>query len=247
MKDDKHVEYKRIVEGARVAVLMVHGILSTPNHFRDLIPLIPKNYSVYAMVTDGHCGTVRDFSRSSLASWEKSVEDAVSELLKTHDEIYMVGYSLGTLLSIDQAINNPRVTRLFCIAVPIKVRFRMRMIPMALKIYSKQIKDDDIITLSLRESYGTTDSKNVFEYLGWIPRFLDLFKKIAEVRKNLYKLETPCIAIQSIRDELVSPRSIDILKRESRMRVESLENSTHFYYEPLDMDYLKKEFIDFLK
>ena len=243
---NKHVEYKRIIDGASVAVLMVHGILSTPNHFRELIPLVPENYSVFAMVTDGHCGSVKDFSRSSLESWEKSVQDAVDELLKTHEEIYMVGYSLGTLLSIGQAIKNPKIKGLFLIAVPIKVGFRLRMIPMAMKIYTKKIKDDDIITLALRESYGTTDSKNIFEYLGWIPRFLDLFKKIAQTRKDLDKLKTKTVAFQSMRDELVSPRSIDILKRESDMRVEVLDDSTHFYYAPNELERLKQEFIKFL-
>ena len=201
-------------------MLLVHGILSTPNHFRELIPLIPKEYSVYAMVTDGHCGTVKDFSRSSLKSWEKSVNDAVEELLKTHDEIYMVGYSLGTLLSIDEAIKNPRITKLFCIAVPIKVKFRLRMIGIACKIYFKLIKEDDKYTLACSESYGTTDSKNILEYIGWVPRFIDLFVKIKRVRENLYNLETPCVAFQSICDELVSPKSIEILKKDEEQNDE---------------------------
>ena len=242
---NKHAEYKRIVEGSRVAVVLVHGILSTPNHFRELIPLIPQDYSVYAMVTDGHCGTVKDFSHSSLESWERSVKQTVDELLKTHEEVYMVGYSLGTLLSIDEAINNPRITKLFCIAVPIKVKFRLRMIGIAAKIYFKTIKDD-MYALACNESYGITDSKNIFLYLGWVPRFIDLFKKIKRVRNNLDKLETPCVAFQSICDELVSPKSIEILKKESKMRVESLDKSTHFYYSPENMEYLKKEFIEFL-
>jgi carboxylesterase len=243
---NKHVEYRRIVDGASVAVLMVHGILSTPNHFRELIPLVPKDYSVLAMVTDGHCGSVKDFSHSSLESWEISVQNAVDELLETHDEIYMVGYSLGTLLSIGEAIKNPKIKGLFLIAVPIKVRVRLRMIPMVYKIYTKRIKDDDEVTLALRESYGTTDSKNIFEYLGWIPRFLDLFKKISQTRKDVYKLETKCIAFQSMRDELVSPKSVGILKKESKMQVEVLDDSTHFYYAPSELDRLKQEFIKFL-
>lgn len=243
---NKHVEYKRIVDGARVAVLCIHGILGTPNHFRDLISLIPKEYSVYAMVTAGHCAGVRDFSKSSLKMWEESVQKAIDELLLTHEEIYIVGHSMGTLFAIDQALMEPRVTRLFCLSIPIKVGFRLRMIPMALKIYTKKIKDDDIITLALRECYGCVDSKNIFLYLGWIPRYLDLFKKIRETRKKLDKLETPCTAYQSMLDELVSPKSIKILKRESKIRVEILDKSTHFYYEPTELDFLKREFIKFL-
>lgn len=242
----KHVEYKRMVDGARVAVLLVHGILSTPNHFRELIPLIPDNYSVWAMVTDGHCRKVRDFSRSSMKGWERSVENAVEELLQAHDEVYMVGHSMGTLMSIRQAIKNPKVTRLFCIAVPIKVRVRVRMIGMALKVYFDKIDNDDLKLVGLKESYGIDESDKVFRYLGWIPRFLDLFKMIAETRKSLGELKTPCTAYQSALDELVSPKSVKILRNESQMHVVELKNSTHFYYEPLEMDILKQEFIIFL-
>ena len=243
---NRHVEYKRIVDGADVAVLFIHGILGTPNHFRDLIHLVPSDYSVYAMVTAGHCGTVSDFSKSSLEKWEQSVQKAIDELLETHNEIYLVGHSMGTLFSIEQAMKEPRIKKIFCISIPIKVLFRARMIPMALKVYKNRIKENEVYALALKECYGCTDTKNILKYLGWIPRFFDLFKLIKRVRKNLPKLVTPCVAYQSIPDELVSPKSINILKKESNIRVEVLEKSTHMYYEAKEMEYLQKEFVSFL-
>ena len=245
--DNKHVEYKRIVDGANKAVLLIHGILSTPNHFRELIPLIPENYSVYAMITAGHCGSVSDFSHSSLEKWEVSVQKALDELLKTHKEIYIVGYSMGNLFAIEQAIKEPKVKKLFCIAIPIKVRVRVRMVDIALRVYFNKYREKDMAARGCKESYGVTDSKNIFKYLGWIPRFFDLFKLIKRVRKNLNKLQTPCVAFQSMKDELVSPKSIKILKSESNMRVEKLDKSTHFYYEPNNLEVLKKEFKQFLE
>ena len=41
-----HQEYRRIVPGADMAVLMIHGIVGTPHHFDNLLPLIPENWSV---------------------------------------------------------------------------------------------------------------------------------------------------------------------------------------------------------
>lgn len=243
---NKHVEYKKIVDGADRAVLFIHGILGTPNHFRDFISLVPENYSVYAMVTAGHCSTVSDFSHSSLKLWEESVQSAVDELLSTHKEIYIVGHSMGTLFAIEQAIKEPRIRGVFCLSIPIKVRMRARMIPLALKIYRNKIKDDDVVALALRENYGCSAEKNMLKYLGWIPRFLNLFKLIRRVRKNLYKLETPCWAYQSIPDELVSPRSIKILKRESNIRTVALHYSTHFYYEKRELEALKIRFQAFI-
>ncbi len=244
---NKHVEYKRIVEGADKAVLLIHGILSTPNHFRDLIPIIPDNYSIYAMVTAGHCGTVSDFAKSSLEKWEESVQNAVYELLKTHKEIYIVGYSMGNLFAIEQAIKEPKIKKLFCIAVPIKVKVRIRIVGISLSVYRNTFRKKDIVSPCCKESYGVQDSKNIFEYLLWTPRFLDLFKLIKRVRKKLNQLQTPSVAFQSIKDELVAPSSVKILKSKTNMRVEKLEKSTHFYYDPNDLEYLKKEFAEFLK
>ncbi len=242
----KHVEYKRIVEGSSIAVLCVHGIMGTPNHFRDLIPLIPNEFSIYNMVIEGHCSSVSDFSHASMEKWEKCVEKAVNELLENHDEIYVLAHSMGTLLTMEQAIKNPKITRLFYLSVPIKVGVKANLFSTAARVYFKKVRPCDKYAIAGRECYGIKDSKNIFLYLGWVPRFLELFKKIDYTRDNLYNLKTPCIAFQSALDEMVSPKSIKILKNESNIRVETLEKSRHFYYDPDDMEFIKSEFVKFL-
>lgn len=247
MSENKHAEHKRIVKGARVAVLLVHGIIGTPNHFRDLVPLIPEQYSVYNILLDGHGATVSDFSHASMKKWEANVQSAVDELLAEHEEIYVVAHSMGTLLTMEQAIKNPRLTKLFYLSIPIKVGLKWRMIDTAMKIYFKRVKPTDKYALAGKECYGILkDSPNPFKYLGWIPRYIDLFKKIDYARANLGKLKTPCVAFQSRLDEMVSPKSIDILKNESGIDVRTLENSAHFYYDEDDMALIKDEFIKFL-
>ena len=245
--ENKHVEYRRIVKGARVAVLCVHGIMGTPNHFRDLVPLIPDDFSVLNIVIEGHCGSVSDFSHASMRKWENCVERAVNELLETHEEIYVLAHSMGTLLTMEQAMKEPRITRLFYLSVPIKVGLKPRFLDTAAKVYFNRVRPCDKYALAGVECYGITDSKNIFKYLGWAPRFIDLFKKISQVRKRLLELQTPCTAYQSALDEMVSPKSIEILKRESSIKVVTLEGSGHFYYSPEDMEFLKLEFTEFLK
>ena len=245
--ENKHVEYRRIVKGARVAVLCVHGIMGTPNHFRDLVPLIPDDFSVLNIVIEGHCGSVSDFSHASMRKWENCVERAVNELLETHEEIYVLAHSMGTLLTMEHAMKEPRITRLFYLSVPIKVGLKPRFLDTAAKVYFKRVRPCDKYALAGVECYGITDSKNIFKYLGWAPRFIDLFKKISRVRKRLLELKTPCTAYQSALDEMVSPKSIEILKRESSIKVVTLEGSGHFYYSPEDMEFLKQEFTEFLK
>ena len=69
----KHREYKRIVPEAEKAVLFIHGIISTPNHFKDFVELVPCNISVFNLLLDGHGKAVNDFARSSMKKWERSI------------------------------------------------------------------------------------------------------------------------------------------------------------------------------
>ena len=86
----EHKENKRIIKGASSAVLFIHGIIGTPNHFDRFIPLIPGDVSVHNILLDGHGNSVTDFSHTSMKKWESQVTDAVAELSKTHEKIYIV-------------------------------------------------------------------------------------------------------------------------------------------------------------
>ena len=62
-----HSPYTHIGTGPN-AVLMIHGIAGSPGHFRDFVPVIPPEFSVYNILLDGHSGKVENFSRSSMES-----------------------------------------------------------------------------------------------------------------------------------------------------------------------------------
>ncbi len=99
----EHKEYKRIIAGASSAVLFIHGIVGTPNHFDHFIPLVPEDVSTHNMLLDGHGKGVTDFSHASMKKWESQVAEAVEKLAETHERIYIVAHSMGSLsLSIGQ-------------------------------------------------------------------------------------------------------------------------------------------------
>ena len=94
----KHDEVVRIIPGAGTAVLLIHGICGTPKHFVGGIPLmewIPSDWSIYNLLLPGHGGTVEDFAKSSLKQWRCSVRRAFCALAKTHEQVYIVGHSMG--------------------------------------------------------------------------------------------------------------------------------------------------------
>ena len=130
-----HSEYIRLVDGADVAVLFIHGIIGTPRHFDDLIPLVPKNISIYNMLLDGHGKGVSDFSHTSMKKWEVQVSRAVDSLLSTHKKLFIVAHSMGTLLAIEQATRRAEISGLFLLAVPIKLFIKPRMLINVTKVF----------------------------------------------------------------------------------------------------------------
>ena len=243
----EHKEYKRINPCARAAVLFVHGIVGTPNHFADFVSLVPENVSVYNVLLDGHGGSVRDFSRTSMQKWEKQVRDAVDELTLSHTEVYIVAHSMGTLFAIDRAIENEAVKGLFLLAVPLVISPKLRMVSNLCKVYFDKIKPDDVVALAAKRCYGIAQDKNPFHYVGWLPRYLELFAKAKETRRKIQLLQTPCVIYQSAKDELVSHKSAQLLAKNERISVVELSNSGHYYYTPDDLAFLLRAFENFIK
>ncbi len=241
-----HKEFRRIVAEAKTAVLFIHGIAGTPNHFNAFVELVPRDISILNLLLDGHGAGVKDFSHTSMKKWENQIEAAVRELSQTHKEIYIVAHSMGTLFAIEQAIKNEKIKKLFLLAVPLKICVRYKLFSNSLKVYFDKIKPDDPMATAAKNCYGIEQDKNLFSYLGWIPRYLELFKKIRYIRKSLALLNKGCTAYQSSFDEMVSSKSITYLKQNSRISVVELSSSSHYYYDEADFDFLLSDFVNFI-
>ena len=239
-------EFHRVVPAADTAVLFIHGIVGTPRHFDDLIPLLPDTVSVHNLLLAGHGGNARDFARASMTAWEQQVEAAIAALAKTHPHIYLVAHSMGALLSIEAALHHKEVEKLFLLAVPLRIALTPAMVRNSWKVYGGTIAPNDHTALAAQRCCGVAQTKNPLPYLGWIPRFLELFSKIRAVRKLLPKLTTPSLAAQSMKDELVSPRAMDELRRNPHITLLPLPHSGHYYYPPADKQALHEAFTAFL-
>lgn len=240
-----HKEYINLVSNADTAILFIHGILGTPDHFDELIAMLPSSLSVYNVLLDGHGKLAKDFSKTSMEKWEKQIDTIVSKLLLLHGSVYIVAHSMGTLFAIEQAIKNPKVKGLFLLAVPILPMPKLQMFQNAFKVYRGNIRTDDIFGMSAKAACSIAQSKNPFHYVGWIFRYFELFHKIQKTKNLLPSLVTPTIAIQSQLDEMVSMNAGRYLKKYAKMSVYTLEKSYHYLYDSEDFCTVKSLFVSF--
>ena len=242
----EHKEYKRLCETANTAILFVHGIIGTPNHFNDFIKTVPADVSVYNMLLDGHGGSVKDFSGTSMKKWEAQMQRVIAELSETHEKIYIVAHSMGTLLAMEQAVSNDKIAKLFLLAVPLKIAPKAKMFLNSAKVYLNRVNPQDAYALAAKNCYGIGQEKNPLKYIGWMPRFFELFVKARHTRNLAKRLITPCAVYQSVKDEMVSMGSIRYFKDNPNIEVVKLPKSAHYYYDENDFRFLLDEFKRFV-
>ena len=242
-----HQPVCRIIPGADTAVLFVHGIIGTPNHFLPLLPEVPENFSYCNILLDGHGGDVRAFSHTRMDIWRQQTEDIALELLKTHKRLYIVAHSMGTLFALDIAVKHPdRIAGLFLLAVPLRLAPDVRIIPGMLRIALGCIPAHDTWALRTREAYSLTSDPRLWRYLGWIPRYLELFAEMHRVKKLIPQLTVRTLVLQSARDELLSRRSADTLAALPNAQVQFLPDSGHYSYSAADLRLIQSTLTDFL-
>lgn len=240
----KHKTYIREGTGKN-AVLLIHGIAGTPDHFRDLVPVIPETFSVYNILLDGHSGTVREFSRSSMDKWKEQVHITLKSLLARHEKVVIVAHSMGTLFAISRAIQYPdRIPALFLLNVPTRPWVRFSTWITSLKVAFGKL--DDPKAQAMRSDTGILLTPKLWQYLGWIPRMLELLRECRRIRKVLPQLTVPTQTFQSKTDELVSFRSCKDLKNPCIQNT-VLYHSGHFVYSEEDTVLLQNRLVEMLR
>lgn len=236
----KHEEWIREVPGSKSAVLMIHGILGTPRHFDVFLPLIPKDWSVYNILLDGHGGSVDDFSRSSMKKWKTQVTAQLDDLLSRYERVILVAHSMGTLFSLQEAAARPeKIAALFLLQTPLrpwlKFRYACCSVLLTFGIVPKMAVD-------MSRGSSVTLTPLLWKYLGWLPRFVELFMESSRTRQILQNVTVPCRIYQSKRDEMVSMRTCKDLAKHPQLQVTVLPDSGHFAYHGEDLAFLQAEF-----
>ena len=235
-----HEEFIREVPGSRQAVVMIHGILGTPDHFKGFLPLIPDSWSVYNILLDGHGKGVEDFSHSSMEKWKTQVANLLDDIFFRYDQVILVAHSMGTLFSIQEAVRRPEnIAALFLLQTPLRPWLKLRY-----ACYSVVMPFGIIPEAAVDMSRDTSVAldRRLWKYLGWVPRFLELFAECAATRKILGQLTVPCHVYQCQKDEMVSMRTCRDLARHPHLQVTVLPDSGHFAYRGADWTLLKKDF-----
>jgi carboxylesterase len=111
-------DYGIFEAGGSTGYLLLHGLGGTPVQFRYVARELSKaGFTILAPQLAGHCGTSEEFRRSTWQQWYASAEAALEALSARCERVIVCGHSMGALLSLHLAAQNPvQIDRLALIA-----------------------------------------------------------------------------------------------------------------------------------
>ncbi len=240
-------EYIRIVPGAKRAVLMLHGIAGSPAQFRDLVPLeqlVPREMSLMNLRYPGYGGSVMDFGKSTMDAWKAYAEKRFLQLAQAHEQIILVGHSMGTLFSIWLTEKYPeKVAGCLLLQCPLYVGLRWFGVKNLLKLPFGLVPEKDAYGRAMVTACGVDTTWFLPAYIPWLLRIAELLREMAATRKRLEGWPGRAVVFQSRIDELVSNRSAALLKKFPQFAVTELAGSSHFYYPKEDREKMLQAFM----
>lgn len=213
------------------AIIFIHGILGDTAYFDFLKPHCGEHY-IEDILLQGHGSMPQDFGRASMAAWRAQVRDTVGRLRNSHSRIIIVAHSMGTLFALQEAAA-ATIDAALILNSPLRLWPKPRMFATSAKVFFDRIGADPVAAAAKR-AYGISPDRNLLHYLRWPARYLELFAEIRRTRKIVKHVKVPITALFAERDEMVSPRSVAVMRQIPTARITTLPQSTHYYYTPAD-------------
>ncbi len=228
---NSHQEFQ-LTGGSTDVVVFVHGILGSPCSFRALAErLHRRGIDCVALLLPGHGGSARQFASAKAAQWPEFVKRRLIALRKQYNRVWLVGHSLGGLISLDCAASG-LADGLVLLNAPLVFKMSTKQLGFSLKIMLGAKDDHDPFLAAYRKDYSVCGTK-LYEYPLWVRQFLGLFSYMRTVKRKLKDVKGPVLVLQSARDESVPMSSAKLLLDglvNAQTELLVLEHSYHLYF-----------------
>ena len=230
----------------KVGALMVHGLGGTQFDFGNLVASINKaGIATHVPLLPGHGGQPEDLLSVRAEDWLDCVRAEYRRLLPLYDTLHVIGMCMGSLLCLELAKQEKHSAgQLVLLAPPVfldgwslpwyrRLRYLgywLPWVPSRWRVDEEEpfgIKNDmmrKVVKSKLLKGGG-------FHYL-WVPLYcIEQMDRLRRwVKRDLDRIDCPCLVIHAREDELTSLRSAYFLQQQigpQHVELSVLENSYH--------------------
>lgn len=196
---------------SKPACLLIHGFTGTPKEMRWMGEFLnQQGYTCLGIRLAGHATHPEDMIRSNWTDWTASVEDGYHLLRGLSSDIFLVGLSMGGILSLLMSTKLD-VRGVVAMSTPYKLPDdpRLRHIDWISKIVAYMPKSDEVPGSSWFDKDAWKDHisypENPVRSIGQLNLLL------GEMRAALPQLHVPVLLIHSEDDGYVLPANIELI------------------------------------
>ena len=238
----KKEELSYTFTGKKGGVLILHGFTGTPITLKRLARHIhKKGFSVSAPLLPGHGEPVEILNQATMEQWIDAADKAFLELKKNQENVYILGYSLGSLLALELA-SRREVQGLILISTALKFT--------QFPEHRRMIAEDIRPLIPIDEIFSHDDPQRFYEYKLWPAlAFRQVFSLSMKARRLLPNIHAPVKAFHGMKDTLTPPENTEYLSKNigsQEINIERLENSHHRILAGIDQDYVIRKSSEFL-
>lgn len=230
-----------------MAILFIHGLTASPSEMLPLARMLQARLdcTVRGVLLPGHGSTPADLNRTTWHDWYARAADELTGLLEKYKAVYVVGLSMGGLLSIYSGLHAAGVKGVVSINAPLYNRspwvtalapvlqWACPYFPKRNRVRSEQLE------LMGRYAYKVYPVRA-------LRSMMDLRRR---VMKELPELTAPLLVVQSQDDESVDPRSAVWLAENAvnaRVTTMELHRSGHVATMGPELETIAEKISDFI-
>jgi carboxylesterase len=194
--------------GNDVGILLVHGFTGSPSETRPLGQyLAQQGYTVAGLLLPGHGTTWQDLNKCKWQDWAGAVEQAYLKLKDRCRQAFVVGVSLGGLLTLHLAERHPEIPAIVTMAPGLiaadwrsnwvwLAKYFIQFVP-----YDPARDGDDLTDPEVRQ-------RDLWSYRGTpVAASEQVLKLQRAVRPNLSKIAMPILLFHGLHDRTVKTAS----------------------------------------
>jgi carboxylesterase len=189
--------------------LLIHGFTGTPKEMRWMGEyLSQQGYPCLGLRLAGHATCLEDMIRSRYTDWMLSVEEGYHLLCGAADRIYLIGLSMGGMLSLLMSTKLD-VTGVIAMSTPYRIPYEYPI--WAMKLFSKALRFQPKV--KEEPGAGWFDKEAYMEHISYpqnpVRSGVELQMLATEVRASLPKVDAPVLLIHSKNDTYVLPENVE--------------------------------------